>query len=343
MKSPIFIFHHTRLLHQFKQSRKIKPTFPQLIKFRTIGERKKEQLLKIRPYQHETDFDRISQFLNQNYLPGDVFTPWLQPRWEYLHYHPSILSLDRTLFGVAEEKGTIRGIVHFESSHAEVFIQTHPDDSPLKEVLLNYAERNNFQSLSNSTGRMIRSVYVNDFDHEFESIIASRGYEKWVDFVEENSRYLLDDDIPTAKLPSGFAIQSLEDENDLHKINRVLWRGFNHEGPPPEEEFEGRFFGQKAPNFRKDLTMVAVAPDESFVSYCGMWYVPQHQLAYLEPLATDPDFRRIGLGKAVVYESLRRVKALGAKIVWVGSGQEFYKAIGFQQMFSVYPWVKFID
>jgi GNAT superfamily N-acetyltransferase len=44
-----------------------------------------------------------------------------------------------------------------------------------------------------------------------------------------------------------------------------------------------------------------------------------------ERVATDPDFRRMGLGMASVLESLRRAAELGAEVAWVGSGQEFYK------------------
>jgi len=299
--------------------------------------------MEIRPYQHRSDFDRINQFLIEAYQPGDVFDAWLQPRWEYMHFHPSILSLDRSRFGIAEEGGQIRGIVHSESNPAEVFIQVHPEYVHLKESLFDFAEETNYQGLSKSTGRLFRVVYVNDFDTVMEALVVSRGYERWDHFAEKNSRYLLNNSVPQPELPDGFRLQCLADENDLHKINRVLWRGFNHQGPPPEEEVEGRSFGQQAPNFRKDLTIVAVAPDGTFVSYCGMWYIPRHKVAYLEPLATDPEFRRMGLAKAVVFESMRRVQNLGAELVWVGSGLEFYQAIGFQLMFAAYPWAIFLD
>lgn len=299
--------------------------------------------MKIRAYQHETDFAKISQFLNDSYRTGDTFIPWLQPRWEYMHYHPFIHSLDRSRFGVAEENGQILGIVHSESNPGEVFIQTHPDYPQLKETLLAYAEDTHFQGISQSTGRLFRAVYVNEFDKQLEAAVISRGYEKWEHFAETNSRILLDGLIPSPKLPDGYEVKSLADENDLHKINRVLWRGFNHEGPPPEEEVAGRLFGQQAPNFRKDLTIVVVAPDGNFVSYCGMWHIEQHQIAYLEPLATDPDYRRMGCARAAVYESMQRVQKLGARLVWVGSGQEFYIAIGYQQMFHTYPWIVFLD
>ena len=164
-----------------------------------------------------------------------------------------------------------------------------------------------------------------------------------MDYSEEHSRIVLDKTIPEVLLPEGFTIKSLAEENDFHKINQVLWRGFNHEGPAPEEEVQGRREMQQAPNFRKDLNIVVVAPEGHYVSYSGIWYVEDNRLAYVEPVATDPDYRRMGLGKAAVLECVRRVSELGAEVVWVGSGQEFYKAIGFTKMFAIHPWVKYFE
>ena len=68
-----------------------------------------------------------------------------------------------------------------------------------------------------------------------------------------------------------------------------------------------------------------------------------NHVAYIEPVATDPDYRRMGLGKAAVLECVRRSSILGADVAWVGSGLEFYLAIGFKKMFDVFPWVKYFD
>jgi predicted N-acetyltransferase YhbS len=74
-----------------------------------------------------------------------------------------------------------------------------------------------------------------------------------------------------------------------------------------------------------------------------MWYVPENRVAMLEPLATAPDFRRMGLGSAVVLESMRRVQALGAEVCWVGSGLPIYLAVGFEEKFTIFPWAKLLD
>ena len=82
------------------------------------------------------------------------------------------------------------------------------------------------------------------------------------------------------------------------------------------------------------------APNGNLVSYCGLWVEPATKVAYVEPVATDPDYRRRGLGKAAVLEAIRRAQQLGATRAIVNSGLEFYRAIGFQPLFACYPWHK---
>jgi predicted N-acetyltransferase YhbS len=74
---------------------------------------------------------------------------------------------------------------------------------------------------------------------------------------------------------------------------------------------------------------VAVAPNDEYVSFAGMWIVPENGVAYIEPVATDPDYRRKGLGRAVVVETLRRVRSEGAATAHVGSDVPFYRSMGF--------------
>jgi predicted N-acetyltransferase YhbS len=63
-------------------------------------------------------------------------------------------------------------------------------------------------------------------------------------------------------------------------------------------------------------------------------------MGIFEHVATHLDFRRRGFGRAVMMEGLRRIAALGATRAWVGSGQEFYAAIGFQKKYVCYNWIK---
>ena len=143
-------------------------------------------------------------------------------------------------------------------------------------------------------------------------------------------------------MPKGYQLKSLADENNLLKIHRVLWRGFNHPGEPPADGLEDRRKMQSGPNFRKDLTIVVEGPTGEFVSFSGMWYEPTNKYAYVEPVATDPDYRRMGFGRAAVMEGIRRCALEEATVVYVGSDQEFYKAMGFTKVFNSNCWEKII-
>lgn len=284
------------------------------------------------------DFKLVSDFLIANFQAGNQDGNWLQPAWEYMHSHPSLDESSLNRIRIWENAGDIVGVAHYESRLGEAFFQVHPGYAHLKPAMLEYAENH----LCGETERGERYVraFVNDFDPEFEALVKSRGYEIAEHSARPMSEFTIPQPFPKIDLPEGFCIKSLADDNNLQKIHRVLWRGFNHVGKPPEEGIEGRKKMQSGPNFKKDLTIVVEGPTGDFVSFCGMWYEPVNKIAYVEPVATDPDFRRMGLGKAAVWEGIRRCGVLGATVAYVGSDQEFYKAIGFTKRFDSNCWVR---
>lgn len=205
--------------------------------------------------------------------------------------------------------------------------------------MLEYAENN--LNGKTETGQRYLRTYVNNFDLEFESLVKSSGYAIAEQYTRPVFQLAIAQPFPQNQLPDGFRVKSLADDNNLSKIHRILWRGFNHPGEPPEEGIEDRTKMQSGPNFKNDLTMVIEGPMGDFVSFCGIWYESVNKIAYVEPVATDPDFRRMGLGTAAVCEGIRRCGILGATVAYVGSDQVFYKAIGFTKGFDSNCWIKY--
>jgi len=288
-----------------------------------------------KPYQ---DTPRVSQFLTSIYPSVDRQSNWLRARWEYMIYSvQSGLEDHLAPIGIWEAGDEMVAMVNFEESLGEAYFHAHPAHNHLKAEMLSHAEKS---LCSVEDGKRRLALFVSEFDHELEAIATAAGYVKPVDSPYETSEF----DIATASLdfslPGGYRVTDRAEDNDLRRINRVLWRGFNHEGPPPEKYVAGRADVEKAPLYRPDLVVMIEAPDGDFASYCGIWYDPALQVAYVEPVATDPDYRRMGLGKAAVLEVIRRAAELGATRAIVGSGQEFYQAIGFQRVFAYYPWQK---
>ncbi|HEY46844.1 MAG TPA: GNAT family N-acetyltransferase [Anaerolineae bacterium] len=291
-----------------------------------------------RQYRSPDDFMLVGHFLISHFQPGNRDGNWLQPTWEYMHSLPYLDESSLDKIRIWEDSGEIVAVVHYESRLGEVFFQIHPKHTHLKQDMLDYAE-NHLYGETETGNRFVRA-FVNDFDFELETLVKSRGYEMAEQYARPISEFQIPQKFPPVEPPEGFHIKSLADDNDLMKIHRVLWRGFDHSGEPPAEEIEGRKKMQSTPNFRKDLTIVVEAPSGDFVSFCGTWYESVNKIAYVEPVATDPDFRRMGLGKVAVLEGIRRCGALGAAVAFVGSDLDFYKSIGFTKRFDSKCWIK---
>jgi predicted N-acetyltransferase YhbS len=291
-----------------------------------------------RPYSIAKDFHRVSQFLLDTYKHGGIYPNWEESRWQYMHSHPFTIPEQAYKIRLWEDDGAIVGVVSHEGRAGEAFFFEHPDYTCLKPEMLQYAEQNLFSVTSEGMARLV--LHINAWDEDLARLAGDAGFSRLEDKPEWVSLFAMPEPFPEITLPQGFRLQSLADENDLHKIHRVMWRGFNHPGEPPEDGIADRAKMQTSPNFRHDLTIVTVAPNGDYASICGMWYEKQTGLAYVEPVATDPTYRRMGLGKAAVLEGIRRCHELGATHAIVGSGQVFYQDIGFKKMFCSYQWVK---
>lgn len=292
--------------------------------------------VSLRTYQHPADYHKISAFLIEHYQAANRDGNWLEPAWEYMHGHPALQPQFLNRIGIWEEDGQIVAVVHYEWHLGEAFFQFKPGYRHLREEMLNYAENH----LVAENGEL--HAYVNDTDHEFTDLIKSHGYTHLPDEDRPLARYAIPEPFPEITLPEGYRLLSLADEPDWAKVHKVMWRGFNHgdidEVTPEDMEMRRSMFDTATA--RRDLKVVVAAPDREFVSICGMFYQPQGRYGYVEPVATDPQYRRLGLGKAAVLEGIRRCAELGAAEAFVGSDQAFYLALGFKVEFVSQCWCK---
>ncbi len=298
--------------------------------------------IKFRNYNGQDDYVRIDEFLIEHHQPNNADGNWIEPMWEYMHAHGL---LDHSSLGkirIWEEDAKIVAVAHYEWSLGEAFFQFHPAYKNLKEEMLNYAEQNLFGH-SSKDGRKYLAAYINDYDEDFVALAKSRGYENNAEGTRPVYKFEIPNPFPEIKLPEGFQLTSLAEECNWVKVNRMLWRGFNHEGEPPAsvEDIEDRRRMFDTPKARRDLKIAVKAPNGDFASFCGMFYEPDNRFAYVEPVATDPDYRRMGLGKAAVLEGIRRCGMLGATVAYVGNDLLIYQAVGFKKVYNSECWLKY--
>lgn len=293
-------------------------------------------------YQHPEDYQRISDFLIANHQPGNLDGNWLEPAWEYMHYHPALQPEHLSKNGIWEEGGQIVAVVHYENGPGEAFFQFHPDYRHLRKEMLNYAEKN-LAGTSRKDGRTYLCAYINDNAPEFQAVVQARGYQKDNDFTRPLYRFDIPAQFPNIPLPEGFRLTSLAEECDWAKVHQVMWRGFGHgdDVPMSDEEFDDRRKMFDTPKARRDLKIAVAAPNGEFAAFCGMFFDENGKFGYVEPVATDPRYRRLGLGRAAVLEGIRRCGLLGATIAYVGSDQPFYQSLGFTKVFNSECWVKY--
>jgi GNAT superfamily N-acetyltransferase len=297
--------------------------------------------IKFRQYNDLSDYKLVDDFLIEHYKPGNLDGNWIEPAWEYGHCHPMLDKSSLEKFGIWEDDGKIVAVTHYEWHLGEVFFQFHPGYRFLMQEMLDYAECHLFGT--SKDGKRFVQAFINDYDCDSQSLIQSKGYKKVEDGTRPMHKFVVPNPFPEITLPEGFLLKSLADDPNWEKVHRVLWRGFDHAGEPPagNDELESRRKMFNTPNGRRDLKIIVEAPNGDFVSFCGMFYEPTGKFAYVEPVATDPDYRRLGLGKAAVLEGIRRCAALGATLAFVGNDLPIYRAVGFEKVYDTECWVKY--
>lgn len=289
--------------------------------------------ITLRNYKLLGDFERVSEFLRQNFTRYQQNGNIQQPFWEYAHTHPYFNHKFTHRFGIWEEDSEIIALACYEMDLGECFLQTKLGYEHMKPEMLDYAEKELFKVVD---GKKTMDVYLFDYETDLKEELLQRGYTKKYTWVVTAFKY--EKGFKEAKLPEGFSIISLEDENDFRKINEVLWRGFDH-GDEPDDDLDGRRLMQSGPHFRQDLTTIIKAPNGDYACFAGMWLDGVNDYAYLEPLATDPRYRRLGLATIALTEGMKKTVKYGATHCY-GGNNEFYYSIGFETVCNRELWSK---
>ena len=267
------------------------------------------------------DFHKVCDFLIR-INKDNVITPnYLWARWVW-QFGPYMSMEHLSHIGIVENDGVIVGLVTYESNLGESYFCLDEKYNYLKPQLIDYA----LQNLS-LHGKL--KITLPDGDIEYQQIAIQKGFipttqKSSVAITEINNNYYT--------LPEDYKIISFDDKSfDIERYYNAIWRGFNNQRQPNEKEIESmrKREGFDAPYLNLYLRILVVAPNGDYAAHCGMWCIPDSEYAYVEPVFTLPEYRKMGLGKAAVLEGVNRCGKLGAKQAYVLSSQQFYYNIGF--------------
>ena len=303
-------------------------------------------LLHPRAYQAEADDAKIRAFLREVYVQhGRREVGWPVYRWDYWQWH-----VNRNIFhfNLAEvvclwetDDGRLAAVTHPDGT-GEAFLQVHPafQTPELEDDLLATAEARLAAPLAD--GRQCLTVWAHASDTLRQARLARRGYQRGHQ-PEYQRRRDMAAPIPAIPAPEGYTLRALGDADEHPARSWVSWKAFHPD--EPDEKYEGWDWYanvQRAPLYRRDLDLVAVASTGEFAAFCTLWLDDLTRTAAFEPVGTHPAHQRRGVGKALMAEGLRRVRDLGATLCTVGSYSEaagaLYASLGFTAYDLSEPW-----
>lgn len=287
-----------------------------------------------RPYQFEDDFWRMRTFLREiMILNGMRQHSWHVARLDYARWHTCLNCAHVRLEDVAtlwESDGQLAAFLMPDGGPGEAFLNVHPGlrTPGLEEEMLNVAEEK--LHIVKADGARNLRVWSPEADLQRQQMLARRGYIMGEE-AEHQWRRRLDTPIPTVPLAAGYTIRPLGDGLELLERCYASGLGF-HNGDihtAVENRDDPTWYRniQTAPLYRRDLDLVAVAPDGAIAAFCTIWFDDVTRSACFEPVATVPAHQRRGLGKALLTEGLRRLQRMGAVIAFVGGYEPIPNAL----------------
>ncbi|MYW89271.1 GNAT family N-acetyltransferase [Amycolatopsis rubida] len=102
------------------------------------------------------------------------------------------------------------------------------------------------------------------------------------------------------------------------------------------------------PAYRSDLHILVEAPDATMAASTIMWWDEANKTVEFEPVGTHPDYRRLGLGRAMLLHGMDRARAAGAAHATVAclgapghpSARGLYYSVGFRAVSRDVPLLK---
>ncbi|NHJ05406.1 MAG: GNAT family N-acetyltransferase [Candidatus Heimdallarchaeota archaeon] len=307
--------------------------------------------VKIRSFHWENDFELVRNFLIKSYNITKSLHNWIPQRFENRKFGPcgtEYLDEEDELVKIWElgtdENTTGNNIVAITiyEPPSTFWIQIHPDYRYLELKILDWIEEQRKQMKKNNSEKQELHFYVLNSDEFRVKLLKERGYQN--KGSEECIRIRsLEMSIPEYQLPDGYSIRHVNIEEDFDKYREVIGAVFPHCNKMTRSLAEKY---SKASFYKANLDLVVVAPKGDFAAFCTMRFDSKSKIAELEPMGTHLEHRRKGLGKALIYEALKRVKKYQPSLICVSSAAStkaadaLYNSLGFEKIDDITLWVK---
>ncbi len=302
-----------------------------------------------RSYQGENDYWRVRSFLQEVFLLNHCMEhSWHVARWDYLRWHfyencHICAPLEEMTTLWEDGSGKVVAVLHSLDPY-EAFIHIHPAfrTPQLEKEIILYAESSFSNFLPDGSRRMY--IPVDEHDSFRKEILIQLGYAGIGNLGWEHYRDL-GGPLPEAETPSGYTIRSMGELLEHPARSWASWQAFHSD--EPDENYDGDWSWyaniQRCPLYRRDLDVVAATLDGQIAAFCTIFYDDATRSAVTILVGTAASHQRRGLGKAIIYEGMRRLKHLGCLRVFAKADDRAADALYTSVMSGKYvseTWIK---
>lgn len=218
--------------------------------------------------------------------------------------------------------------------------QVHPDHSGLVDEVIDW-----YDGVTVGIERTVMPQTADEFAlkrwaaHGYETDPASLG--DTGSWTQLNVRDL--DDVERPMLPDGFRFRTAEEAGPQAAVQAHVdaWAP----SPYTAESYEGV---RRTPPYRGDLHVLVEAPDTTMAASTIMWLDEANRTAEFEPVGTHPDYRRLGLGRAMLLHGMHLAREAGAQHMTVAclgapghpQARGLYYSVGFRKFTRDLPLIK---
>ncbi|MGY5875895.1 MAG: GNAT family N-acetyltransferase [Candidatus Thorarchaeota archaeon] len=301
--------------------------------------------VRIRDFHWEEDFELVRTFLIDTYNQTKTLQNWIPVMFENLKFGPGGTEYRDAedeyvkIWETSEEAKIVAVTVIKPSLYC--WIHIHPDHRDLEKEIAEWIHQHVKEKYVYYDDSVM-TFLVMESDEYRKRVLTELGYRK-MKLSEYNRIRPTDLPIPDFELAEGYSIRHVDIMEELDQYRRVQASVFPHMGNMKANQ--ARLYST-ASFYIPELDLVVIDTNGNFAAFCTVRIDPVSRIAEFEPVGTHPEYRRLGLGKALLCEALRRMQKYNPSMLCIqgaaptDGANRLYEAIGLIEKESVYIWQK---
>lgn len=213
----------------------------------------------------------------------------------------------------------------------------HPTIPRLEEQIIQWGKQR-WHSIAEKR-KMDTYFFIGAQENQIERVrrLQEHGFQK-DDWSLSHMVKSLETSLPQTSLPDGFDIRSLAGEKEIEAYTKLHQAAFGTKNMT--EDWRKRIL--QAREYTPALDLVITNPENALVAFCICWkcQIQEDILGQVEPIGVHPNYRGLGLGKAILIEGLQQMRVQEVETAFIEAdssnpiSQNLYKKVGFQTIYE---------